>query len=176
MIDALATKDQEKRYYIAIRYKELYGKDLIDVMKKEFSGDFGEALQFLALPSHQAECRMIKLATKGIGSSVNIIWSILLGRTNDEIDRLKKTYFSMYSKDLGKLLASELHGTMERLIFTAMQGHEEAYDPQYHTLEKAKEDADIIHSKGAGRWGTEERGIFKIISLSPKEHLENISS
>jgi glutamate formiminotransferase len=144
-------------------------------MKKEFSGDFGDAIRFLALRPDQAEAKMIKHATKGIGSSTNIIWSIICGRTNAEIDILKKSYYSLYTKDLSKLLASELHGDMERLVFTCLQGAEEVYNPQFHTIAKATEDAEIIHKKGQGRWGTDERGIFKIIGESPKEHLQNVS-
>ena len=118
---------------------------------------------------------MIHFATKGIGASTNVVWSIICGRTNGEIDILKKTYFTMYTKDLSKRLGSELHGDMERLVFTCLQGAEEVYDPQFHTLEKAMEDANIIHEKGQGRWGTDERGIFKVIGASPREHLQNVS-
>lgn len=175
VIDALATHDATQRTYIAIRYKELYSKDLQELMKKEFSGNLGEALRFLALRPDHAEAKMIKHATKGIGASPNIIWSIVCGRTNAEIDILKKSYFSIYSKDMSKLLASELHGDMERLVFTCLQGAEEEYNPQFHTLEKAVEDAEIIHRMGQGRWGTDERGIFKIVGASPKEHLQNVS-
>jgi Annexin len=171
----LATHDATTRTYIAVRYKELYSKELVELMKKEFSGDFGNTIQCLSLRPDRAEALMIKLATKGIGASTNIIWSIVCGRTNAEIDILKKTYFTMNQKDISKLLASELHGDMERLIFTCLQGSEQVYNPQYHTLDKAVEDAMIIHQKGQGRWGTDERGIFKIIGESPKEHLQNVS-
>jgi len=194
---------------MAIRYKELYGKELQEVMKKEFGGDLGLALRWLAMPADQAEAKMIKEAAKGIGSQVNIIWSIMVARTNEEMERLKKTYFDMYTKgelgqrsaycavpnacrwfsffftdtiesffpllDLGKLMAHELTGDMERLIFTCMQASEEVYDPQFHTADKALEDAETIHKMGQGRWGTNERGIFKIVCASPKEHLENVS-
>jgi annexin A13 len=175
VIDALATQDATRRTQISVRYKELYDKELVAVMKKEFSGPFGTAMEFLALPPDKAECSMIRKATKGIGASASVIWSILLGRTNEEVDRIKKTYFQMYTKDLGKVLASELHGQMERIVFNALQGAEEVYDPQFHTTDKAIEDAEIIHAKGQGRWGTDERGIFKILCASPKEHIENIS-
>ena len=37
VIDALATQDCTKRYYISIRYKELYNQDLYELMNKEFS-------------------------------------------------------------------------------------------------------------------------------------------
>jgi hypothetical protein len=59
VIDALATQDSTTRYYMAIRYPELYeGMTLHKLMKKEFSGDFGTALEFLSLPSNEAECAM----------------------------------------------------------------------------------------------------------------------
>jgi hypothetical protein len=176
VIDALATQNSHTRYYMAIRYEELYGKSLQETMKKEFSGDLGASLEFLALPAHKAECAMIRKACKGIGAQVNVVWSILCGRTNAEIDLLKKTYFQMYDKDLGKLLASELHGDMERIVFNCLQGAEEVYNPQFHTADKAMEDAELIHSKGQGKfWGTDEKGIFKVLCAAPPQHLENIN-
>lgn len=124
----------------------------------------------------KAEAAMIRKATAGVGASVKIIWSIMCGRTNEEMEILKKTYFNKYDKDLGKLLAAELHGDMERLIFNCMQASEETYDPQFHTAEKANEDAEIIHKKGQGKlFGVEERGIFKVLCAAPPEHIENIS-
>jgi hypothetical protein len=180
VIDAIATQDATIRTQMSIRFAELHKGEklptLREVMKKEFSGNFGTALQLLALPLHEAECYMLKKATQGIGASTNIVWSILTSRTNAEIEIIKKTYFKLFSKDLGKLLASELHGNMERLIFTCLQGAEEEFDAQYHTKDKALEDAEIIHKKGQGRWGTEERGIFKILGASPPQHLEQISA
>lgn len=175
VIDALATQDSTRRHQVNLRYKEMFEKDLDEVMKKEFSGDFGLALKFLSLPMDRAEAAMIRKATAGVGASVKIVWSIMCGRTNEEMEILKKTYFDKYDKDLGKLMGYELHGDMERLVFNCMQACEEVYDPQFHTNDRAVEDAEIIHKKGQGRWGTDERGIFKVLCASPPEHLENIS-
>lgn len=175
VVKILATRDATERTQIAARYKELNdGKTLVQLMKKEFSGDFGDALELLALPPDQAECAMIHKATKGIGCNVSVIWSILCGRTNKEIQHLKKTYFQMYEKDLSKLLASELHGDMERIIFNCLQAGEEEFDPKYHTSDTADKAAEEIHSKGQGRWGTDEKGIFKILCVAPSEHLKAI--
>jgi Annexin len=175
VIDALATIDSTKRTYVAIRYKELHNIELSELMKKEFSGDFGLALEFLSLRPDDAEVKMLRRAHQGVGANVNIIWSILLGRTNAEMEMIKKKYFARYTKDLSKVMAAELHGNMERLIFNAVQAGEEAYDPQYHSPDKALEDAEFIYKKGQGAWGTDERSLFKIFCASPKEHLENVS-
>ena len=174
--EALGDTTATERYQIAMRYREIYEKDLREVMKSEFSGDYGTAVQLLALPPHEAECRMIKLGTDGIGAKVVMVYSILCGRTNREIEILKKTYFKMYTKDLSAMLASELHGDMERLIFNCLQAGEDEFDPQFHSREKITEDGDAIHKMGQARWGTDEKGIFKILCASPPEHLTNVNT
>merc|ERR1712232_1306023 len=66
-------------------------------------------------------------------------------------------------------------GDMERLVFNCFQAGEEVYDPQYHTREKAEEDAETIYEKGQGKFfGTDEKAIFKILCASPAEHVKNI--
>ena len=52
---------------------------------------------------------------------------------------------------------------------------EEAYDPQFHTNEKANEDAEAIYKAGQGRWGTDEKGIFKLLCAAPPEYVEIIN-
>ncbi len=61
-----------------------------------------------------------------------------------------------------------------RLVFNCFQASEEVYDPQHHTAEKAIEDAVTIYEKGQGKWGTDEKAIFKILCSSPPEHVKNI--
>lgn len=68
----------------------------------------------LAMSLDEAECYMLKKATDGIGCNIHVVYSILCGRSNDEINRIKKNYFKLYTKDLGKLMNKELTGDMER--------------------------------------------------------------
>lgn len=114
VIAALCAKDATDRWKLSRRYTELYDKSLADLMKKEFSGDFAMLMKMLAMPIDEAECYMLKKGMEGVGCNVKVIYSILVGRSNDEINRIKKNYFRLYTKDLGKLLAKELHGDMER--------------------------------------------------------------
>ena len=79
----------------------MYSKDLHELLKKEFANnDFGKAIQCLALRPDRAEALMIQFATKGIGASTNIIWSIICGRTNAEIDILQETLRSTIAQQL----------------------------------------------------------------------------
>ena len=93
-IDSLATFNATDRSKIYRRYQELHGQDLAELMVKEFSGkirntDLGLCMEFLAYPPDMAECAMLYRAMKGVGASVNIIYSVLCGRTNYEMERIK---------------------------------------------------------------------------------------
>ena len=192
VIEALA-KDASTRHKISVRYKEIYKKELVDLMKKEFgAGDFGLCMQFLALPADLSEVAMIKKATVGtngfvlstnfasvieqlmdspflligIGASVIMLFAILCGRTNSEIKLLKNTYNRENTKDLNHLISSELRGDNERLIQISIAANEQEYDPSIHTKEKAAEDADFIH---------DEKNVFEIICAAPPKYLELIN-
>jgi hypothetical protein len=124
VIDTLASKDGEERWKLSKRYPELYDKGLAELMKAEFSGDFGRAMTMLAMPLDEAECYMLKKATDGVGCNVHVVYSILCGRTNNELNLIKKNFFKLYTKDLGKLIAGELRGDMERYVLnTLTQGN-----------------------------------------------------
>lgn len=166
VIEALAHKDATTRHQIVHRYREMFNKDLAEVARKEFSGEFGFCMQALALPADAAEVAMIKKATLGVGATVEVLYAIICGRTNEEIERLKNTYNTMYNKDINALMSSELRGDNERLILNCLAGNEQTYIASVHTKEKAAEDAEYIHDK---------TNVFEIICAAPPEHLQQIS-
>eukprot|EP00557_Chaetoceros_sp_GSL56_P004095 CAMPEP_0176487882 /NCGR_PEP_ID=MMETSP0200_2-20121128/6389_1 /TAXON_ID=947934 /ORGANISM="Chaetoceros sp., Strain GSL56" /LENGTH=341 /DNA_ID=CAMNT_0017884781 /DNA_START=141 /DNA_END=1162 /DNA_ORIENTATION=+ len=176
LIAALGSTTPEDRLKVALRYKDLHQTDLKSVMKKEVSGDFGTAMKYLSLSPVEAECAMIKDACKGIGSHQLVLYSILCGRSNKDMQLLKKVYYKMYTKDLTSVLRSELGGDLWKLISACLQAAEEPFDPDFHTMEKAREDADEIWKKGQGRFfGTDETKIFKVIVLSPPKYLKMVN-
>jgi hypothetical protein len=176
LVAALGSTTPEDRLKICLRYKDIYEKDLKSVMKKEVSGDLGTVLKYLALSPVEAECAMIKAACKGVGAHRGILYSILCGRSNKDMELLKKTYYKCYTKDLTALLLSELRGDLEKLVSACLQASEEPFDPDYHTLDKAKEDAEEIWKKGQGKFfGTNESKLFKVIVLSPPKYLKMVN-
>jgi hypothetical protein len=80
----------EQRCMVPIRYKELYKKNLLDVVKSECgSRDFGTALQFLAVDPVASECLMLDKACKGVGTDELLLTTIICGRSNKEMELLK---------------------------------------------------------------------------------------
>lgn len=175
LIDALGKRNMVERSLIAYRYKEKYGEELKELMKSENMGNFGFLTQLLSLPAPEAEAKIIRKATKGLGTNEELLWSVICGRSNEEIDILKKTYFRRYNKDLISLVSSELSGDIKKLHMACLQGMEEEYDPGYHNASKAEEDAKIFYKKGQGKkLGTDEAALFEIICKAPPQYLKMV--
>eukprot|EP01083_Nonionella_stella_P110102 321975_1 len=175
LIKSVGSKNTIERSLIAYRYKEKYGEDMKELMKSETSGDFGFLTQILSLPAPDAEAKIIRKATKGLGTNEELLWSVVCGRSNEEIQILKKTYFARYNKDIVSLVSSEVHGDMRKLIMACLQGMEETYDPGYHNASKADEDAKTFYKRGQGkRFGTDEAALFEIICKSPPKFLKMV--
>lgn len=177
LIKAIGATTPEERCLLPIRYKALYGKDLLAVMKSECgSKDFGTAVQFLAVDPVTAECMMIDTACKGVGTDELLLGSLICGRTNKEMDLLKKKYFALNTKDLGRKLDGELGGELEQLIFNVLQASEETYDPEYHNQSQMAADVETLYKMGQGKtFGTDEKGLFKILCLAPSEYLQKLN-
>jgi hypothetical protein len=176
LIKELAMLSPEDRCKVALRYKEVHGTELKKVMKKECgNSDFGTALQFLAVPPDEMECDMLWKACKGAGTDETLVYSIICGRSNKEMELLKKKFFNVHDKDLGRKLDSELSGHFEKIVFNCLQACEDPYDPDYHTADKVAHDVAAFYKMGEGKFGTDESGFFKLICASPPEHLKKVN-
>jgi len=177
VIEAIGNTTGEERKLIAMRYQEMYDKDLRKLLKSECgSNNFGQALQYLSLGPVEAECRMLKKAVDGLGTNELMLYSILCGRSNADMELLKKTYYKEYSDDLVSRMSGEVGGDMKKILVSSVQAAEEEFDPDFHTEDKAAEDAETIYEAGQGRWGTNEAEMAKIVVMSPPKYLKIVNS
>jgi Malectin domain/Annexin len=89
---------------------------------------------------------------------------------------IQKKYFALNTKDLGRKLDGELGGALDQLIFNVLQGAEEEYDLNYHTAAKMEADVATLHKMGQGKsFGTDEKGLFKILCATPPEYLKKLN-
>jgi len=172
LLRVMGQQTPSQRCKVHLAYKQKYGKELKDDMKKEVGGRaFGQALQYLSVAPDMAECHMLRDACKGIGTDEQLVVSIISGRTNEEMDILKKKYFELFTKDLGSVLASETTGTLEYLCLNVLQAAEDSMDESVYNDEKMAQDIKTLYDAGQGKLGTKEKEIFKILCKSPPEYL-----
>jgi len=174
LIKAMA-KDPQTRTLVSLHYESYKGKNLKKLMDKECSGNFGRAMELLAVPPDVAEAQLVRDATKGIGTSEKLLYTILCGRSNRDMTCLRNSFFKNYEKDLGSVIKSDLSGDFEDFVFTCINCLEDQYDPETHTADKAKGDAEAFYEAGQGRWGTDEKSIFRLLCSSPPKHLREVN-
>lgn len=175
LIENLGKTTPEDRLKITLRYEDIYNKTLKSLMKSEASGSFGKVLKYLSFDPVEAECAMIKDACKGLGSNKTVLYSILCGRSNKDMVLLKQKYYKAHTADLTTLITSESGGDMRKMFTSCLQAAEEPFDPDFHTEDKALEDAEALYKAGQGKWGTDEETFFKLIILAPPKYLKMVN-
>ncbi|ETK76597.1 hypothetical protein L917_16752 [Phytophthora nicotianae] len=172
LIAVLGSKSPETRNLISLRYKELYQQPLKSLLKSETSGDFGRLLRMISTPLAETEAQILRDATKGMGTTESLIVQILSGRTNEEMNILKRTYFDLVGKDLAVTLNSELSGDFRKVVMAILQSSQEPYNPAVHNAAKAEEEAVALYKAGQGRLGTNEEVFIGILVKAPPELLK----
>jgi annexin A13 len=155
----------------------MFDKELADAVDAEVgNGDFGKALVYLCYPPDKLDAHIVDYCLQGIGARERVLYPVLCARSNEEMTLLKQAFFDVKEKDIAVVLNEELKGEFEKFIFFCLQGREETYDPDYHTEEKAIEDAEAFFQAGQGQWfGTDEKSFFELLSKSPTEHLQKVN-
>ncbi|RAW20854.1 hypothetical protein PC110_g22703, partial [Phytophthora cactorum] len=139
----LLSKTVEQRYLIWWRYRILYKQSLTVWVKS--TSDYGVLLQMLASPLEHVEAEILRKATKGLGTTEEWIYPVVMARSNSEIALLKKTFQEKYGEDLVKVLSGELSGDLKKVILTAMRGEVADFNASIHTSAKAAADADALY-------------------------------
>ncbi|GIX67369.1 hypothetical protein CEXT_740071 [Caerostris extrusa] len=162
IIKVLGTRSNEQRVYIAIAFKQLYGKDLIDDLKSELSGNFEKVILALMKPTHDYLASELHKAISGIGTDENVLIEVLCTRTNQEIWSINEAYTRLYGKSLEDDIKGDTSGHFQRLLVSCCTGarSEDAADSG-----RAKQAAEALYQAGAGQWGTDE-STFNAILVS----------
>jgi hypothetical protein len=87
----------------------------------------------------------------------------------------QKAFFDCYSKDLSVALGSEIRGTLEALVFNCMQANMAEDGDAEYTDEKMHADIEALYKMGQGKFGTDEKGLFKILCAAPPEYLKKMN-
>lgn len=106
------------------------------------------------------DAEILRKAMKGFGTDEQAIVDVVANRSNDQRQKIKAAFKTMYGKDLIKDLKSELSGNMEELILALFM------PPTYY-------DAWSLRNamKGAG---TQERVLIEILCTRTNQEIREI--
>ncbi|RZF34485.1 hypothetical protein LSTR_LSTR011727 [Laodelphax striatellus] len=161
IINVLANRTNAQRQEIAVKFKTLYGKDLIKDLKSELSGNFEDLVVALITPISSLLARDLNKAVSCIGTEEETIIEILCTATNHEIYAIRTAYQSMYGSSLEDDMASDTSGSFRRLLVSLCQA---ARDENYIVdMAAAQNDAQKLLRAGELRLGTDESSFNAIL-------------
>jgi Annexin len=76
---------------------------------------------------------------------------------------------------LGVALGSEIRGTLEALVFNCLQATMAEEGDAEYTDEKMQQDIEALYKMGQGKFGTDEKGLFKIMCTAPPTYLKKLN-
>lgn len=169
IISVLGHRSNAQRQEIKVKFKSLYGKDLIKELKSELSGHFEDVIVGLMMTPAEYDAFELRRAMKGLGTDEACLIEILCTRTNEEIEDIKKQFKKDHKQNLEKAIMSETSGHFKRLLVSMLTGGRDRDGPV--DLERAKKDAKDLYQAGEARWGTDESKFNTILAARGYTHL-----
>jgi len=163
LIEMLANRSNDQRVEIRKRYKTMFGKDLMNDLKSELSGNLEECLLAMMEPKVLYDAKSLRRAMRGAGTDEECLIEILCTRSNYEIEGIKREYKEYYQRDLEKDSVSETSGHFKRLLVSMCQANRDTSETV--DMEKAKKEAQDLYQAGEKKWGTDE-SRFNVILAS----------
>jgi len=163
LIDILATRSNMQRVEIRLRYKTMFGKDLMNDLKGELSGNLEEGLLAMLEPSVLFDAKCLRRAMRGAGTDEETLIDILCSRSNKELQEIKSEYTTYYKRNLEKDCVSETSGHFKRLLVSMCQANRD--ESGTVDMAKAQKEAQDLFQAGEKKWGTDE-SRFNVVLAS----------
>ena len=90
LIEITIKRNNKQRLKIRQAYKAMYGRDLMDDLKSELSGDYRKTMLALFTDPIEYDADSLYEATKGLGTDEDTLIEILASRPGWYINRIKK--------------------------------------------------------------------------------------
>ena len=168
LIKIIANKSSLDRQKIKEGWKEKYGTELIDVLKKELNGKMEEAIIALFSDPIDYDCDSLRNAMSGLGTNEDTLIEIIASRSPEVLKKIKDRYQQKFDRVLEEDIKKETHGTLQNTLIALLQcTRSTKKSPNSREIEKfAKE----IYDAGEGKfWRDSTVFTNYLTTLSPNE-------
>ena len=169
LIEITIKRNNKQRLKIRQAYKAMYGRDLMDDLKSELSGDYRKTMLALFTDPIEYDTDSLYEATKGLGTDEDTLIEILASRPGWYINRIKKKYKEKYKKELEEDVYGDTSGSFRKLLVSLIQGNRSTN--QIPDKDECERIAKELYKAGEDKVGTDESVFNKYFSLSSPHEL-----
>uniref|UniRef100_A0A674C948 Annexin n=1 Tax=Salmo trutta TaxID=8032 RepID=A0A674C948_SALTR len=172
ILDLVTGRSNAQRQEIVQAYKSSYGKDLIDDLKYELTGNFERLIVSLMRPQAYHDAKEIHDAIKGAGTDEKCLIEVLASRNNQQIHDLVEAYTDAYGSDIEEDVTGETSGHFKKMLVVLLQGTRD--EPGVVHADLIEEDAQVLLAAGEEQWGTEESIFIMLLGNRSFNHLQMV--
>jgi len=167
LIRVICLCDFAERRAIQDAYQRMFGRDLIDHIRSETSGDFQRSLLCMMHAEEaefnlEADCEAMKAAMDGWGTDEEALIKLICAKTSKQMQDVNEKFLELYGKDLLTRVKSETSGNFQATMLGCIRHPSEQLA---HSVRYCMEG-----------WGTDDRGLITLLVHLPdykKESLHN---
>ncbi|XP_022451968.1 annexin A5 isoform X3 [Neophocaena asiaeorientalis asiaeorientalis] len=172
ILTLLTSRSNAQRQEIAMAFKTLFGRDLLDDLKSELTGKFEKLIVALMKPSRLYDAYELKHALKGAGTNEKVLTEIIASRTPEELRAIKQVYEEEYGSSLEDDVVGDTSGYYQRMLVVLLQANR---DPDAGIDEaQVEQDAQALFQAGELKWGTDEEKFITIFGTRSVSHLRRV--
>ncbi|KAK3586058.1 hypothetical protein CHS0354_033180 [Potamilus streckersoni] len=126
----ISTRSNTQRQELKKMFKTQFGRDLIEELSGDLSGDYRKCVTALFVPPAEFDAYCIKDAIYGAGTNEDKLIEILLTRTNAQIQEIRKVYPDVVCEgqkvpenQIEKDIEDDTSGDFKRILIACCQGN-----------------------------------------------------
>jgi hypothetical protein len=168
LIKVTTSEPLKERLKIKDKYIVMYGRDLLDDLKSDLSGNFGKVMLALYTDKYEYDAEQIYTAIKGLGTDEDTLIEIIASRPGWMLKKIKDAYKRLYEKDLEEDVKKDTSGNFQKLLITLIQCNRSQNTDA--DVQKCIQICDELYNAGEKKLGTDEYIFNKYIgNCSPVE-------
>nr|XP_060165602.1 annexin A4 isoform X2 [Globicephala melas] len=172
IINVLAYRNTAQRQEIRTAYKTTIGRDLMDDLKSELSGNFEQVILGMMTPTVLYDVQELRKALKGAGTDEGCLIEILASRMPEEIRRINQTYQLQYGRSLEDDIRSDTSLMFQRVLVSLSAGGRD--EGNYLDDALVRQDAQDLYEAGEKKWGTDEVKFLSVLCSRNQNHLLHV--
>ncbi|XP_065346305.1 annexin B9-like [Cloeon dipterum] len=170
IITILANRTNGQRLLIADRFESLFGKKLVDELKKELGGSFEDVTLGCMMSLDRYFAQELHDAMDGLGTREDALIEILCTLNNDWLKLIKKTYKNMFGRDLEFDIKRDTELYFEKLLLALLDAERD--ESVVVDIEKVVTDVEALYAAGENVVGTNEEVFIEILTKRSFAHLQ----